>query len=61
MNDILSSLIGKQVQVYSDRGGQAEVSDTGMLESYDSNWLCLNRNGDRLYFSIARVRLIKPL
>ena len=60
MNDVLSSLVGRMVQVYSVRG-EAEVSDTGTLEAYDSNWLCLSRGGDKLFFSIARVRLIKPL
>ena len=60
MNDVLQALVGRTVQVYSVRG-ETEVSDTGTLEAYDSNWLCLDRNGDKMYFSIARVRLIKPL
>ena len=60
MNDVLSSLIGRMVQVYSVRG-DTEVSDMGVLEAYDDTWLCLSRGGDKLYFSIARVRLLKPL
>ena len=64
MNDVLSGLIGRMVQVYSVRG-ETEVSDTGVLEAYleayDDTWRCLSRGGDKLYFSIARVRLIKPL
>lgn len=60
MNDVLSSLVGRMVQLYSVRG-ETEVSDTGTLEAYDSNWLCLRKSGEALYFSIARVRLIKSL
>ena len=60
MNDILQALVGRQVQVYSVRG-ETEVSDAGTLEAYNGTWLCLSRGGDTLYFSIARVRLIKPL
>jgi hypothetical protein len=60
MNDVLQALVGCQVQVYSVRG-ETEISDIGTLESYDSNWLCLSRNGGTLYFSISRIRLIKPL
>ena len=60
MEDVLRGLVGRQVQVYSVRG-ETEISDTGTLEAYDSNWLCLNRNGGMLYFSISRIRLIKPL
>ena len=60
MNDVLSSLVGRMVQVYSVRG-EAEVSDTGTLDAYDAHWLCLSRGGDKLFFSTARVRLIKLL
>ena len=60
MNDVLQALLGRQVQVYSVRG-ETEISDTRILEAYDTNWLCLRRTGDMLYFSISRIRLIKPL
>lgn len=60
MNDMLQALVGRQVQVYSVRG-ETEVNDTGTLEAYDGVWLCLRKSGEALYFSIARVRLIKPL
>lgn len=60
MSGVLEGLVGRLVQIYSVRG-ETEVSDTGTLESYDSQWLCLNRNGDRMYFSVSRVRLIKPV
>lgn len=60
MNDVLSGLVGKLVQIYSVRG-ETEVSDTGTLTAYDGQWLCVNRDGQLLYFCISRVRLIKPL
>ena len=60
MGDLLSVLIGQQVQVYSVRG-ETEVSDIGVLEAYDANWLCVRKSGEALYFSVHRVRLIKPL
>ena len=60
MDNILQSLVGHQVQIYSVRG-ETEVSDTGILEAYDANWLLIRRNGEALYFCISRVRLIKPL
>ncbi len=60
MDDMLHDLIDCQVQVLSIRG-DVEVIDTGALKSYDGNWLCLDRNGGLLYFSIRWIRLIKPL
>ncbi|MGI4792439.1 MAG: hypothetical protein ACRYFS_26730 [Janthinobacterium lividum] len=60
MTDVLQALVGQLVQIYSIRGDN-ETSDTGTLEAYDANWLCLNRNGDRLFFSVSCVRLIKLL
>ena len=60
MDDVLHDLIGRQVQVYSIRG-QAEISDTGVLEAYDAQWIRLNRGGEMLYFSVSRVRLVKLL
>ncbi len=60
MSDVLQALVGRQVQIHSVRG-EAEISNTDILEAYDDNGLCLRRSGDALYFSISRVRLIKPL
>ena len=60
MDTILRGLIGAMVQVWSVRG-ETETSDTGVLEAYDDHWLLLNRSGEKLYFSVSRVRLIKPL
>ncbi len=60
MDEMLRSLVGRQVQVFSVRG-ETEVSDIGVLEAYDSNWLCIRKSGEALYFSIHRVRLIKAI
>ena len=57
---LLQNLIGHTVQIHSDREG-SEVSDTGILEGFDAHWVCLNKNGEMLYFSLYRIRLIKPL
>ena len=60
MDGVLRGLVGRQLQVFSVRG-ETEVSDAGVLEAYDNNWLCIRRAGEALYFSIHRVRLIKPI
>jgi len=60
MDEMLRALVGRQVQVFSVRG-ETEVSDSGILEAYDNNWLCIRKAGDAFYFSIHRVRLIKPI
>ncbi len=60
MDEMLRALVGRQVQVFSVRG-ETEVSDSGVLEAYDNNWLCIRKGGEALYFSIHRVRLIKPI
>ncbi len=60
MSDLLRELIGRQINVYSVQG-QSEIRDSGELVSYDDTWLCLRKDGELLYFSIHRVRLVKPL
>ena len=60
MSELLRGLIGSQVQIYSVRG-QAEVSDAGTLEAFDDAWVCLSQEGEKLYFSVYRIRLIKPI
>jgi ferredoxin-fold anticodon binding domain-containing protein len=60
MSELLRGLVGSQVRVYSIQG-QSEASDTGLLEAFDDNWVCLNQDGERLYFSVHRIRLIKPV
>lgn len=59
-SDLLRDLVGKYVQVYSVRG-EAEISDAGILEAYDGDWLRLRKDDALLYFSVYRIRLIKPL
>ena len=58
MDEMLRALVGRQVQVFSVRG-ETEVSDAGILEAYDNNWVCIRKAGEALYFSIHRIRLIK--
>ena len=60
MSQVLKELQGQSVQVYSVRG-ETEISDIGILDAFDEQWLCLNKNGAKLFFSIARIRLVKPL
>jgi len=60
MESILRGLVGTLVQVWSVRG-ETETSDTGVLEACDEHWILLNRSSEKLYFSVSRVRLIKPL
>jgi hypothetical protein len=55
----MQELIGKKVIVYSD-SGQAERQDIGVLESVDSNWVCIKKGeSDYLYFSAYKIRLVK--
>ena len=60
MSEILRELIGRQVIVYSgtERG---EGGDIGELVSYDNAWLCLRKGTELLYFSVFRIRLVKPV
>ncbi len=60
MSDLLQALIGCQVIVYSgtERG---EGGDTGELVSCDNVWLCLRKGTELLYFSVYRIRLVKPV
>lgn len=57
---MLTELIGRHIQVYSVRG-EAEVSDVGTLESFDDVWVKIRQDNASLYFSVFRIRLIKPL
>lgn len=59
-SDLLRDLVGKNVQVYSVRG-ETEVSDVGTLEDCDGVWLRLRTDHGLLFFSVHRIRLIKPL
>lgn len=57
---LLQSLVGQKVIVYTS-GGAQDVHDTGMLDSYDEQWVRLRDDkGKFLYLGVARIRLIKP-
>jgi len=60
MDSILRGLVGTLVQVWPVRG-ETKASDTGVLEAYDDHWIVLNRSGEKLCFSVSRIRLIKLL
>ncbi|HEY3411544.1 MAG TPA: hypothetical protein VGM51_00660 [Armatimonadota bacterium] len=57
---LLQSLVGQRVTIYTS-GGAQDSSDTGMLDSYDADFVRLRTDkGTYFYFGIARIRLIKP-
>ncbi len=59
MNLILE-LIGKKVTVHSVLA-ETEKQDVGVLQAADSEWLKLHKeSGETLYFSIHRIRQVKP-
>lgn len=59
--DILKELLGKVVEVRS-QSERGDPRDDGKLVSYDARWICIEKNfGERLYFPITNVRLLKPL
>ncbi|HVL39174.1 MAG TPA: hypothetical protein VM328_07265 [Fimbriimonadaceae bacterium] len=57
MNNALRSQVGKTVKVYMNQG----LSDRGVLIEVDDKWVVLEQpDGQRLYLSLAQVRLVKP-
>ena len=57
---LLSSLVGQKITVYTS-GGAQDMHDTGMLDSFDEQWVRLRDDkGKYLYLGVARIRLIKP-
>ena len=59
MNLILE-LIGKKVTVHSVLA-DSEKQDVGILQAGDADWLKLHKeNGETLYFSTKRIRVVKP-
>lgn len=59
-DNVLSELLGRDVEVRSLRG-QSECVDSGVLEAFDERWIKLRTDSDELlYFPIANVRLLKP-
>ncbi|HEY3268339.1 MAG TPA: hypothetical protein VGM37_15580 [Armatimonadota bacterium] len=60
MDSLLRTLVGQTVTVYTI-SSQSSFSDTGMLDSYDEQFIRLrDKKGQTLYFPIANIRLIKP-
>lgn len=59
--DLLKEIVGRRVEVRS-QAGNADFRDDGKLVSYDARWICIETSyGERIYFPIANVRLLKPL
>ena len=59
--DLLQDLVGRRVEVRSQAGNH-DYRDDGKLVAYDARWICIEvAYGDRIYFPIANVRLLKPL
>ncbi len=56
MNPYLAQYIGKTVEVWSPDAAK----DFGTLVAVDAQWVVLQRGGETLFFSIARIRLLKP-
>lgn len=57
---LLVSLVGQQVSVHTS-GGAQDFKDTGMLDSFDDQWVRLRDDkGKYLYLCVSRIRLIKP-
>lgn len=57
---LLNSLVGQQVSVHTS-GGAQDFKDTGMLDSFDDQWVRLRDDkGKYLYLCVSRIRLIKP-
>ena len=57
---LIQELIGKKVTIYSAQG-ETERSDIGVLEGAEGDWLKLHKEtGEILYFTVERVRMVKP-
>lgn len=59
MSELLKSLVGTRVKVYSGEDGTYQ--DDGILEAVDEQVIVLRNNGQALVFPIANIRLIKPI
>lgn len=59
--ELLKSLIGKKVTVYSLQGGGQERQDVGVLEASEGLLLQIRKGENEvLIFTLPNVRLIKP-
>jgi hypothetical protein len=56
---LLTPLIGKKVTVFSSQG-ETERQDIGILQAAEGNFLVLKKTDELMYFSVSRIRLIKP-
>ena len=57
---LIQELIGKKITVYSAQG-EGERSDIGILQGAEGDWLKLQKEtGEILYFTVERVRMVKP-
>ena len=60
MDSILKSLVGQKVTVFTGSGAQ-DYRDTGMLDTYDDQFLRLRDDKAKyLYIAIGHIRIIKP-
>jgi hypothetical protein len=60
MVSLIQELVGKRVRLWSGRG-ENSYADDGVLDACDGEWLRLDKNGEKLYFPLYNVRLIKPI
>ena len=56
---LLTPLIGKKVTVFSSQG-ETERQDIGILQAAEGNFLVLKKTDELMYFTVSRIRLIKP-
>ena len=56
---LLTPLIGKKVTVFSSHG-ETERQDIGILQAAEGNFLVLKKTDELMYFTVSRIRLIKP-
>ncbi|PQV64278.1 hypothetical protein B1R32_106124 [Abditibacterium utsteinense] len=59
MSANLKDFIGKHVDVWTVMG-QTETKDSGILRNVDEAWIVIEKNNELLFFSMMRVRLVKP-
>lgn len=58
MSTKIQELVGQTVDVWTVQG-QHETRDSGVLRGVDERWLVLEKDGEMLFFGVARVRLVK--
>jgi hypothetical protein len=56
---LLTPLIGKKVTVFSSQG-ETERQDIGILQAAEGQFLVLKKTDELMYFTVSRIRLIKP-